>query len=87
MWMLELAQDWSAIKIMKQVVIVVGLIREPSVINKDIVDLLVVLWFIRYMHMGIGTMAGGGFALVPKVEHVEGFNHDFLWYMKNKDVG
>jgi hypothetical protein len=36
-WVLELAQDWSVIDIVQQVFIVLGLVRESSVINKYIV--------------------------------------------------
>jgi hypothetical protein len=35
--MLELAQDQSTIDIVQQVFVVLGLVRESSVINKDVV--------------------------------------------------
>ena len=34
--MLELAQDWTAINVMKHMVVIVGLVRKPLVIQKDI---------------------------------------------------
>ncbi len=36
-WVFELAQDWSTIDIVQQVLVVLGLVRESSVINKDVV--------------------------------------------------
>ncbi len=36
-WVLELAQDRSTIDIVQQVFVVLGLVRESSVINKDVV--------------------------------------------------
>ena len=36
-WVLELAQDRSAINIVQQVFVVLRLVRESSVINKDVV--------------------------------------------------
>ena len=36
-WMLELVQDWSTIDIVQQVFIVLRLVRESSIIDKDVV--------------------------------------------------
>ena len=36
-WVLELAQDWSTIDIVQQVFIVLRLVRESSIIDKDVV--------------------------------------------------
>jgi hypothetical protein len=33
-WMLELVQDWSTVNIVEQVVLIIGLVREYSVIHK-----------------------------------------------------
>jgi hypothetical protein len=46
-WMLELAQNWSAIDIVQQIFVVLGLVRESSVINKHIVELPATLGFVR----------------------------------------
>jgi hypothetical protein len=45
-WMLELAQDWSAIDIVEQVFVVLGLVRESSVINEHIVKPPAILGFV-----------------------------------------
>jgi hypothetical protein len=46
-WMLELAQDWSAINIVEQVFVVLGLIRESSVVDEHIVKPPARLGFVR----------------------------------------
>mgnify|MGYP006140010367 CR=1 FL=1 len=46
-WVLELAQDRSTIDIVQQVFVVLRLIRESSVIDKDIVKLPATLGFVR----------------------------------------
>ena len=46
-WMLKLAQDDSAFHIAQQCFIVLGSIREPRIINKDILQPLTTLGFIR----------------------------------------
>jgi hypothetical protein len=46
-WMLELAQDWSAINIVEQVLVLLGLIRESSVVDEHIVKPLATLGFVR----------------------------------------
>ncbi len=35
-WVLEFTKDWSSIDFVEQVLVVLGLVREPPVINKDI---------------------------------------------------
>ena len=45
--MLELAQDDSAVYIVQQCFIVLGFIWEPAIIDKDIVQPLTTLGFIR----------------------------------------
>ncbi len=35
-WVLEFTKDWSSINIVEQVLVVLGLVRDPPVINKDI---------------------------------------------------
>jgi hypothetical protein len=35
-WVLDFTKDWSSFDIVEQVLVVLGLIREPPVINKDI---------------------------------------------------
>ncbi len=47
-WVFELAQDDSAIDIAQQCFIVLGFIREPAIIDKDILRPLTLLGFIRY---------------------------------------
>jgi hypothetical protein len=44
--MLELAQNWSAINIVQQIFVVLGLVRESSVINKHIVEPPAMLGFV-----------------------------------------
>ena len=44
-WMLESVQNWTTVDIVKQMVIIFGLIREPSVIQKDILQALTPLCF------------------------------------------
>jgi hypothetical protein len=46
-WVLEFTKDWSSIDIVEQVLIVLGLVREPPVINKDIGHLLAAFGLIR----------------------------------------
>ena len=46
-WVFELAQDRSTINIVQQVFIVLGLVRESSVIDKDIVKPPATLGFVR----------------------------------------
>jgi hypothetical protein len=46
-WMLELAQDWSAINIVEQVFVVLRLVRESSVIDKYIIEPSAMLGFVR----------------------------------------
>ena len=43
--MLEFAQNWTTVNIVKQMVIILGLIREPSVVQKDILQTLTPLFF------------------------------------------
>ncbi len=43
--MLEFAQNWTAIDVMKNMVVIVGLVREPSVIQKDVLQALTSLRF------------------------------------------
>ncbi len=47
-WVFELAQDDSAIDIAQQCFKVLGFIREPAIIDKDILRPLTLLGFIRY---------------------------------------
>ena len=46
-WMFELAQDDSAIYIAQQCFIVLGFVRGPAIIDKDILRPLTMLGFIR----------------------------------------
>jgi hypothetical protein len=46
-WMLERVQDDSAVYIVKQCFIVLGFVREPAIINKDILRPLTTRGFIR----------------------------------------
>ncbi len=46
-WVLELAQDRSTIDIVQQVFVVLRLVRESSVINKDVVKPPVTLGFVH----------------------------------------
>ena len=39
-WVLEFTKDWSSFDIVEQVLVVLGLVRETPVINKDIGHLL-----------------------------------------------
>ena len=41
--MLELAQNWTTANVMKHMVIIVGLVMKPSVIQKDILQALALL--------------------------------------------
>ena len=45
--MLELAQNWSATNIVQQIFVVLGLVRESSVIDKHIVEPPATLGFVR----------------------------------------
>ena len=43
--MLEFAQNWTTVNVMKQMVKIIGLVREPSVIQKDVLQALKLLCF------------------------------------------
>ena len=43
--MLEFAQNWTTVNVVKQMVKIVELVREPSVVQKDILQALTLLCF------------------------------------------
>ena len=43
--MLEFAQNWTTVNVVKQMVEIVGLVREPSAVQKDILQALLSLGF------------------------------------------
>jgi hypothetical protein len=48
--MLELAQNWSTINIVQQIIVVLGLVRKSSVIDKHIVEPPAMLGFVRNLN-------------------------------------
>jgi hypothetical protein len=81
--MLELAQNWSAINIVQKIFVVLGLVRESSVINKHIVEPPAMLEFVRNPN-GRAIPAGSKLNVVPNGEYVDGFKHGFLGHMKTR---
>ncbi len=53
LWMLEFAQDWPAFNIVKHVVIRVGLIWEPAVVEEDILQTFATLGLWADMNRGL----------------------------------
>jgi hypothetical protein len=64
-WVLEFTKDWSSIEIVEQILVVLGLIREPPVTNKDIGHPLKAFGLIC-MQMGVRAGSAGRVAVALK---------------------
>ena len=52
LWMLEFAQNWPAFDMVKQIVVLVGLVCEPAVIQEDVLQ--------QFTTLGLGVDTNRG---------------------------